>query len=126
MTSRPSVDPAAQTWRCLCCGALYVAPPPARARLPHVCTTLRDPATGLRRYRVGARDETLVQDRIGARPHLTDPGLGRILVAHGDALTAADAAQLAALQAAPAIGPSPFPDPPIDWPADPPMPADNG
>jgi|SRR5579864_1327990 len=112
------------TYRCLACGGLYVDPA-ANGRLHfHVCPPVLNPAT-LRYHPIpGARDERLVQDRIGGPPRMVAHGKGRILVAVGDALEGAIAADILALQQAPALGAIPHPEPILPWPANAAMVAD--
>src|SRR5579859_1640876 len=109
------------TYRCRACGALYVDPLATGERAFHVCALVPDPPRPLAKPRPGHRDETWVQEQLGGAPHLRRPGMGRTLVALGDALSDATLAEIAALQAAPAIGPDPAPEPPIPWRADPAM-----
>ncbi len=100
------------TWRCLACSALYLTPPDGFGRIPHECALLVDATSGQLVEGPGHRDENWIQDPQTGKVTMRRPGLGRILVDHGDVLTGATAAALLALRTRPALGPVPHPDPP--------------
>ncbi len=99
------------TYRCLACQGMWIDPQAGGLRYWHACPPLVDPDTGLMSLRPGHRDENIVQDTPGGPARPLHVGRGRELVSTQDVLTRAAPRDIPRLQALPAIGPSPAPEP---------------
>lgn len=108
------------TYRCLSCRGVYVNPQ-KMVEVPHVCPPDRVvDDKGTRKPIEDPRDERLEQDETTGLVHIRKRGKGRELLSLDDLVSELAPEDVAALQARPAIGPSPEPEkeykPPEVWP----------